>query len=125
MAAAIDEIDERDGDGHDPAGDEQGSSRDAIDGSIHGVGELLELFFSEQPGEKGERRLADGLSENSYGNCEETLGIVQPGDVADSAGGEVAKDPVVGVTSETPSINGMERRTHSRKAGFFTSNEGR
>ena len=54
-------------------------------------------FFSPNSREKkGSDALADGLSENSYGNCEETLGIVQPGDVADSAGGEVAKDPVIG-----------------------------
>ena len=56
----------------------------------------VELFFSEEAREKRERRLAGGLSEDGDGNGEETLGVVEAGDVADAAGGEVAEDPVVG-----------------------------
>src|SRR6202043_385156 len=96
VPAAIDEIDERDGNRHHPAGYQKGRCRDAIDGSIYGGGELGELFFSEQAREKGERRLAHSLSENCDGNGEEALRIVQPRDVADSARGKVTEDPVVG-----------------------------
>ena len=96
MPAAIDEIDERDGNGHHPAGYQQRCGRDAIDGSIHGGGEFSELFFSEQAREKGERRLAGSLSKNCDGNGEEALGVVQPRDVTDAARGKVAEDPVVG-----------------------------
>jgi hypothetical protein len=125
VSAAIDEIDQRKGNGHHPAGHEQRSGGDAIDRSIHGGGELVELFLSKQARVKRKRRLAGGLSEDGDGNGEQTLGVVEARDVADSAGGEVAEDPVVGGDQETPSISGMERRTHSRKAGFFRSNEGR
>src|ERR1700681_3676307 len=96
MPTAIDEIDQRDGNRHHSAGYQKGGRRDAIDGSIHGGGKFGELFLSEQARKKGKRRLADSLSENCDGYGEEALGIVQPCDVADSARGKVAEDPVVG-----------------------------
>src|SRR5271168_1646235 len=96
MPTAIDKIDEREGNGHHPAGHEQGSGCDAINRSVHGGGEFVKLFFSKKAREKRKGRLAGGLSEDGYRNSEKTLGIVKARNVADSARGEVAKNPIVG-----------------------------
>src|ERR1019366_8200544 len=95
LATAIDEVDERDGDGHHPSRQQQRSGGDAIDGSVDGGGEFLKFLFPEQTRKKRKRSLARSLSEYGDGDREKALGVVEAGDVADAAGGKVAEDPVV------------------------------
>ena len=95
-SAAIHEINHGERGGHHPACSQKRRGGKAVYGCIDGIRKLAHAFFAEQLGEKGQRGLARGLAQDCYGNCEEALGIVQAGDIAQAAGREVAQYPIVG-----------------------------
>ena len=66
------------------------------------VGEFLQALLVEQAREKRQRGLPGRLAQDGNRYGEQTLGIVEAGDVAHAAGGVVAQDPVVGGDQRHP-----------------------
>ena len=95
MSAPIHKIDERQCCRHHETGKQQRDGNNSINRCIDRLREFRHALLSEQTSEEWQRGLAGRLSENSDGDLEKFLGIVQACNVAHRSGSKIAENPIV------------------------------